>query len=191
MATLQASARSEHSKRAYRTAMGYFLQYLDAVLNEQLPREFRPLAEPTKEGRRTVWAYRGTAGVLRCVRPGHLDGFRAWCESQGDSPNTVAKLVATATTFLRVAYRDGVLGLAQALSMGLKPYKARQRRDRKPVGRRLSKQEVRSQHSAPDAETTKGKRDLAILDMMLLLGLRAEEAAKLRLSDFRQDRGRW
>ena len=191
MATLQAAARSDHSRRAYRTGIGYFLQFLGGALDNAVPAEWRPLAEPTSEGRRTVWAYRGSAAVLRLVQPGHLDGFRAWREAQGDSPNSVAKHAAAASTFLRVAYRDGILSTEQAMRMGLQPYKARQKRDRKPVGRRLSKEEARALRAAPDLATTKGQRDRALLDLMLFLGLRAEEVATLRLDAFRQDNGRW
>jgi len=198
-ATLQAAARSEHTRRAYTTGIGYFLRFLDATVGDKVPDDWRPFADPGKEstvqrGRtvtRTVWAYNGPAVVLRLVDAGTLDAFRAWRESEGDSPNTASKHVAAVRTFLAVAYRDHVIGTEAAQRMGLRPYAQRQKRDRKPVGRRLTREEVRSLRQAVDTATSKGKRDLALLDLMLYGALRAQEVATLRLSDFVQDQGRW
>jgi len=190
-ATMQAAARSEHTERAYTHAIGLFLQYLQDVLADELPDDWPPLAQSRKEGRSTEWAFGGYAAVLAAVLPRHLDGFRAWRESEGDSPNTASVRVYAVRTFLSVAYRDGILSNAQALAMGIKPYKQRQKRDRKPVGRRLSKSEARALRDAVDADSDKGRRDLAILDLMLYLGLRCSEVAELNLADFRRDKGRW
>jgi len=190
-ATLQAAARSEHTRRAYIASIGYFLGYLDARLGDRLPGDWRALAAATREGMRTVWAYGGLAAALRLVDAGLLDGFRAWREDQGDSANTASKHIAAVRTFLSVAYRDHVLTTEQAQRMGLRPYRQRQRRDRKPVGRRLTKPEARALRKAVDTTTPKGKRDAAILDMALYGALRAQELATLRLADFVQDGGRW
>lgn len=192
---LKASARSANTARAYQTAIGLFLQHLDAERGELLPAdlraEWRPLAEPRKEGKRTVWGFRGAAAVLRLVDAALLDGFRAWREAEGDNPNAATMRLYAARVFLSVAYRDHVLTTEQAQAMGVRPYRQRQRRDEKPVGRRLSPSEVRTLRAACDAKTIKGRRDRAILDSMLYVGLRREETASLRLSDFKQDGGRW
>ncbi|RLC77609.1 MAG: hypothetical protein DRJ03_26570, partial [Chloroflexi bacterium] len=63
--------------------------------------------------------------------------------------------------------------------------------DEKPVGRRLTVQEVRKLRGVVAPSTNKGKRDLAILDSMLYLGLRRAEVAHLSLADLAQDGGRW
>lgn len=191
-ATLQAAARSVHTRRAYQTAIGLFLKYLDGQeRTQQAPADWRPLAETHQEGKRTVWEYRGAAAVLRLVDAGLLDGFRVWRENQGDGPNATASRMYAVQTFLRVALRDGVLTQDQADAIGLKPYRQRQKRDQQPVGRRLAKAEVKALRAAVDTTRAKGKRDLAILDAMLYAGLRREETASLDLSDFRQDGGRW
>ena len=199
-ATLQAAARSEHTKRAYSTSVGYFLTYVDAVAGDQVPSAWRPFAQAGKEtetttgGRsvtRTIWAYNGPALVLRLVDAGMLDGFRAWREDQGDSVNTASKHVAAVRSFLSVAYRDHVIGTEQAQRMGLRPYRQRQKRDRQPVGRRLTREEVRALRDAVELDTVKGKRDLAMLDLGLYGALRAQEVAGLRLTDLVQDSGRW
>jgi integrase len=181
---MQAAARGQHTARAYRTAIGLFLQYLGGVLGAEL-------ASATHEGRAVKWAFAGSVAPLRHIEPGHLAGFRAWRESQGDGPNTASQRCAAVVTFLSVAYRDGIIEDRQALSMGIRPYKQRQKRDRRPVGRRLEKAEVRALQEAPDVSTAKGKRDLAILNTMLYAGLRVDEVTRLDLENLRQDRGRW
>jgi hypothetical protein len=103
-ATLQAAARSDHSKRAYETAIGLVLQYLGGAL--ALPGE---LATKGEDGRRSTWAYSGPCAILRKIEPGHLDGFRAWRQASGDSPNTAGLRSAAVVSFLSVAYRDAIL----------------------------------------------------------------------------------
>jgi integrase len=198
-ATMQAAARSVHTRRAYTTGIGYFLTFLDATVGDQVPVDWRPFAQAGKEtdvvrGRtvtRTVWAYNGPAAVLRLVDAGTLDAFRAWRESEGDSANTASKHVAAVRTFLAVAYRDHAIGTETAQRMGLRPYVQRQKRDRKPVGRRLTRDEVKALRESVNRETAKGKRDAAILDLALYGALRAQELATIRLTDFVQDQGRW
>jgi len=202
-ATLLAAGRSAHTQRAYRTAIGLFIQYLDQERGDLVPPDlavqWRPLAIAGKEterknkrvAHRTVWSFNGPAAVLRMVDASLVDGFRAWREAEGDSPNAASLRMYAARTFLSVAFRDGVLTTEQAQALGLKAYRQRQKRDEQPVGRRLKPAEVRMLRSVCNVKTNKGKRDLAILDAMLYLGLRAEEVAHLQLSGFRQDGGRW
>jgi len=184
-ATLQAAARSAHTQRAYETAIGLFLQYLGGVLGGE------QLAALTREGRRSVWAFVGSVAPLRQVTAGHLDGYRSWRVAQGDSPNTCGVRYAAVVSFLSVCYRDGILSDKQALSMGIRPYKARQKRDKQPTGRRLEKEEVKALRASVDPSTRKGRRDLAILDLGLYAGLRVEEIATLNMTNLRQDAGRW
>jgi len=184
-ATLQAAARSPHTERFYRGAIGLFLEYLGEALG------IGALASSTTQGRATEWAYVGATEALRHVRPGHVEGFRAWREAEGDSPNTASLRVAAVQTFLGVAYRDGILTTEQAASMGIRPYRQRQKRDYKPAGRRLTKGEAKALRAVPELATNKGKRDRALLDAMLYAGLRCEEVAHLTMDSLQQDRGRW
>ena len=199
-ATLQAAARSPRTVKAYGRAIGLFLQYLDGALGEAIPADWRPLATTYKEagndphGRqvtKTAWAFGGYAALLAAVTPGHVDGYRAWRESEGDSANTASQRVYAVRTFLAVAYRDEILTDGQATRLGVSPYRQRERRDRKPVGRRLAPKEARALRGAIPTDSPKGRRDLAILDLQLFAGLRAAEVAGLRLGDFRQDAPRW
>jgi integrase len=194
-ATLTAAGRSSATQRAYQTAIGLFVEYLDRErgdwLPEDLARHLRPFAEATTERRRTIWTFRPPVVVLRFVDAPLLDGFYTWREAAGDSVNTATLRVCAVRTLLAVALRDGILTSEQALALGISVYRQRRKRVTQPVGRRLTPSEVRLLRSAVDRTTSKGKRDLAILDVMLYLGLRREEVADLDLSNFRQDGGRW
>lgn len=183
-ATLQAAARSVHSSRAYNTAIGLFMEYVGGALGGPA------LASASQEGRARTWAFSGQVNILRLLEPGHLAGFRAWRDSQGDSPNTASQRYAAVITFLRVCYRDAILTDKQASRMGIRPYVQRQKRDRQPTGRRLTKQEARDLLSACD-DTVKGKRDRAIMAAALYAGLRVDELASLDMADIKQDSGRY
>lgn len=200
---MAAAGRSEHTRRAYRTAVGMFLQFLESERGQLVPNDlakWKPFAKVrtvhTKgKGRqgapRTEWVFNPPGMVLRLVDGGSVDRFRAWREGQGDSPNTASVRTAAVRSFLSVALRAGILTLEQGQHLGIKPYRQRQVRDLKPVGRRLTTSEVRTLRSTCSRETIKSKRDLAIIDAMLYLGLRREEVCSLRIEDFRQDGGRW
>jgi integrase len=193
--TLQIAGRSTATQRSYQTAIGLFVQYLDRMRGGQLPEEamisWRPFAETSVEAKKTLWAFRPPSVVLRLVDAAVLDGFRAWRESEGDSSTTATIRTYAVRTLLAVAHRDGVLTADQARTMNIKIYQSRTAQVKQPVGRRLTRSEVRLLRSVVDTTTAKGKRDLAILDTMLFLGLRREEVADLRLTSFRQDGGRW
>lgn len=191
-ATLAAAGRSEHTRRAYLTAIGQFLTWLDRERSEGLPKEWRPFAATVQDGRRTAWDFGQTpAAVLWLVNASALDSWRLALESDGVSANTASARVYAVRTLLSVALRDGILYLDQGRNLGITPYRTRQKRDEKPVGRRLTVQEVRKLRGVVDSSTNKGKRDLAILDSMFYLGLRRAEVAHLSLADLAQDGGRW
>ena len=189
-----AGGESVHTARAYQTAMGLFLQFLGQRERERIRPEWQPLATPTQDGRRTVWEFRGCAAVMRLVDAGLLDDFRAWRAAEGDGKQTQALRRRAVNTFLRVAMRDNVLTQEQAVNLGLKPYQRKERKDEKPVGRRLTPQEVRSLRLIVEMRgrnDRKAARDLALVDCMLYAGLRREEVAGLATGNIRQDTGRW
>lgn len=193
--TILASARdNDNTARSYRMAIGLFLEFLDSQRGHLLPaniaEQWRPFAERVREGKRVLWIFRPSMAILRLVDAGLLDGFSAWRASEGDNTNSIGTRMYAIRTFLSVAYRDNVLTYEQATSMRIQPYRARQKHDHQPVGRRLSPEEVRALRQAVNAKTRKGKRDLLLLDTMLYLGLRREEVTSLQVGNFRQDGGR-
>jgi integrase len=196
-----AAGDSQNTTRAYQTSIGLFL----AWLGEELRAPYA-LAAPTKQGKRTIWEYRGPAKVLRLVNAGSLDNFAVWRKLAGDSPNTASLRARAVRSFLRVAFRDGVLTQDQAANMGLRPYKKREKRDVKPTGRRLGRAEVRLLRDVVKITArneTKAARDRALIDCMLFAGLRRSEISgykspsgeweimPLNTGSLRQDGGRW
>ncbi|KAA3664105.1 MAG: site-specific integrase [Chloroflexi bacterium] len=75
--------------------------------------------------------------------------------------------------------------------MGIKPYKRRRRRDHKPTGRRLTINEVKQLRRVVNTNRLKGKRDRAILDLMLYAGLREAEVCTLTFDSIHQSDGRF
>ena len=181
-----AAGRSPHTRRAYQTSIGQFFQYLSQAQNIT-----PPLAEPETNGRKTIWAFRGDSRILLHITPSLLDGFRTWLENTGASPNTQETRLAAVITFLSVCYRDGLIPDDQARRLSLQPYKPRRQRHQKPTGRRLSPPEVKKLRAAMDTNTLKGKRDLAILDMMLFAGLRRAELCALTGDSLQQHGSRY
>jgi integrase len=184
-----AASESPNTARAYQAAIGLFL----AWLGEELRAPYA-LAAPTKQGKKTVWEFRGPAKVLRLVNAGTLDNFDVWRKLEGDGTNTVSLRARAVRSFLKVCFRDGVLTQDQAANMGLRPFKKREKRDQKPTGRRLGKAEVRALREAVTLRARneiKLDRDRALLDSMLFAALRRDEAANLTTGSLRQDGGRW
>ncbi|MBN2149784.1 MAG: site-specific integrase [Anaerolineales bacterium] len=200
-ATLDAACKSANTRRAYEMAIGLFVQFLEDSLTARQYQAldeagWLPLAEQVKEGRRHNWQWQGQARVLRAVTPALLDGFAVWREGQGDSRSTVAQRIPIVRTFLSVAFRENVLTPDQAHILGIKPYQSRHSRSEQPVGRRLTRVEVRKLRGAiagkDDGEIpNKAVRDRAIVDLMLFAGLRRSEVADLHMGSFAQDGGRW
>ena len=193
--TILASAKgNENTARSYMTSIALFLEFLDLRRGNLLPADvaqrWRPFAERTKDGKKVVWVFRPPAAILRLVDASLLDSFSVWRASEGDSTNSISTRMYAIRTFLGVAYRDNVLTYEQATSMRIQAYKARQKHDHQPVGRRLSPDEVRALRESVDQSTRKGRRDLTLLDTMLYCGLRREEVVNLRVGNFRQDNGR-
>jgi len=181
------SERSKNTARAYQTGAGMFLQWLGDQCGQEL-------AQPSKEGRKTVWEIRGDVQPLHDIDLATLDLYRAYLRAEGCSQSTIDQRLGAVNSFLSVALRDKAISREQGQDLDLKPYKARQRNYKKPVGRRLKPAEVHKLREIVllRAKTdNKAKRDRAILDFMLFAGLRRSEVASLTLGDIKQDGGRW
>jgi len=201
--TLQTVGGSANTNRAYRTAISLFLQFLDDEHGSRLPavldEAWRPFAACERQAVvsskrivwRTVWTYRPPIAVLALVDGRSVEGYRLWRARQGDSANAVNARAYAVQTFLRIALAVGALTAQQGADLGLKPYKPRREPHQQQPGRRLTGEEVRRLRSMPVAASSKGRRDLAVLDTMLFAGLDAHEVAALRLTDLCFENGRW
>jgi integrase len=189
-----AAGGSDNTRKAYMTAIGLFLAHLGGELAGSLPPGWLPLAEASREGKRSVWAFRGPAAVLRRVYAGTLDRWIAARKSAGDSQQTQALRRVAVRTFLAVAFRDGILTQEQAHTLGLEIYTKREHGNDRPVGRRLTPEEVRLLRETVvlrAAHDSKAERDRAIIDLALFAGLRRDEIAHLAAGNIQPDGGRW
>ena len=183
------------TRRAYTRAWGDWLVYLSDVLGLD-----RPLAQEEKvlrpDGKmtRTQWAYAGTTRIFSKVYPSLRDGFLQVMVDADLGQKTRNLRLNAVNTLLAIAYRDGYLSSDQASRLGISPYKKRQKTNEKPVGRRLSRDEVKALRWAIEAcksSDAKRIRDSALLDCMLYAALRRAEVAELVTGDLTQDGGRW
>jgi len=181
---ITAACGSDGTARLYRRAIGDFVLMLQERHADAL--NGKPLVErrvgSKRERGKVTWFYHpAPCAVLLAVDNAILDAYRA------SKPKTAYDAVRT---FLAVAYRDNILTTEQATGMGIKPFKARQKRKRQVTGRRLTPMEVQVLRAALGSERVKDIRDKLIIDLALYAGLRRFEIARLRLTDFRTDNGR-
>jgi integrase len=192
---LAAIGGSENTKRSYKRGWGDFLSFLSDWWNIT-PALAAETKEPRDDGKlmRTVWAYAGDTRIFAMIEPSLRDAFDQALQAAGLESNSRSQRINAVNALLSIAYRDGYITDDQARRLSVKAYKRRQKRDVKPVGRRLSREEVRALRATIDLTARndyKKARDLAIIDLMLFAGLRREEVASLSGSSFYQDGGRW
>lgn len=190
---LAAVGGSENTKRSYRRGWSDFLAFLGSWWGVDLATETK---EPREDGKlmRTIWAYAGDTRIFGMIEPSLRDAFDQALQATGLEGNSRSQRLNSVNTLLSIAYRDGYIQDDQARRLSIKAYKRRQKRDVKPVGRRLSREEVRALRATIDLTARhdyKKARDLAIIDLMLFAGLRREEVSSLSGSSFYQDGGRW
>ena len=183
----------------------------EKVATDNAPsRELSPITESQDQ-----WA-KLKALVLDAVTSPHsrraysvaLDGFLGWWESEGRPPFTKATVQAFGTKLegdglagatinvrlcairkLAVEAADNGL-LDPDLAAGIGRVKGAKRIGVR-MGNWLTLQESQSLLGAPDAATVKGKRDRAILAVLLGCALRRSELAVLTAEHLQQRDGRW
>jgi site-specific recombinase XerD len=114
--------------------------------------------------------------------------YRMQLEQLQLAPSTINQLLAAVR---RLAYEASDAGLLSLdLAAGIKPVKGG-----KQVGVRLGNwltaEQGRALVEAPSVETLRGKRDRAILAVLLGCGLRRSELVHLKLEDVQQREGHW
>ncbi len=117
-----------------------------------------------------------------------LQSYRAGLEQQGLAPATINVHLSALRRLAAEAADNGLLdpdiagGIAKV--KGAPAHGVR-------TGNWLNKEQAETLLRLPDLSTLKGKRDRALLSVMIGCGLRRSEAAALNLEDIQQRDGRW
>ena len=120
---------------------------------------------------------------FRTVTRGHVLAWRADLEKQGLAGASIRrKLAALASLYDYLCESNAV---AHNPVKGVKRPKAETSEGKTPA---LGDAQARALLDAPPADTLKGKRDRAILSVLLYHALRREELTKLLVKDFSQER---
>ena len=107
---------------------------------------------------------------------------------EGLSPSTVNVRMAAVRKLVEEARRNGLLSSEEAANLTDVP-NVRQRGTR--LGNWLTKEQARELLKVPDRSTLKGKRDFAVLSLLVNCGLRRMELSKLLLEDLQMRENRW
>jgi site-specific recombinase XerD len=126
-----------------------------------------------------------TADEFRSVTRAHVLAWRADLERRGLAGATIRrKLAALASLYDHLLNSNAVTGGNPV--HGVKRPRIETNEGKTPA---LGDHQAKALLDAPDPETLKGKRDRAILAVLLYHGLRREEAAQLMLADLQERRG--
>lgn len=203
--TLNKACGSDHSKRAYTSAIGNFLKYIEATLESRRDNatladraeieRWLPIVVVTtdeKDSRKQVWHFPAPCYVLYAiVNSAFLSEYQVHLSQQRGARSSADMRYNIVRTFLSVAYTTFVLTQLQADQLDLKRFKKKVKRERKIPGRRLSPEEVQKLLATVDRTTVKGTRDYLILTLMLYAALRREEVCNLLCKNIVFDMGRW
>lgn len=126
----------------------------------------------------------GQTALNKAAVNAHVAALKA----KGVTPASINQRLSAIRKLAREAADNGLIdhGAAEAIARA---------EGVKQLGRKsgnwLTKTQAEAMINAPDASTLKGKRDRAILAVMLGCGLRREEVARLELAHLQQREGRW
>ncbi|MEP6540222.1 MAG: tyrosine-type recombinase/integrase [Bryobacteraceae bacterium] len=153
---------------------------LDSVTS---PHSKRAYAKALEDFR--LWAVRtGAGGFSRAA----VQAYRAWLEASGLAPSTINVRLSALRKLAGEAAENGLLAaeVASAVSRvkGVKRLGVR-------AGNWLTRDQAQQLLALPDPSTPKGKRDRALLALLIGAGLRREELAALRIEEIQQRDGRW
>ena len=114
--------------------------------------------------------------------------YRMHLEARGLAPGTINLRLAAVRRLAYEAADFGLLSPEQAA--GIRRVKGAKKLGFR-VGNWLLANEARALWESPDAKTLKGKRDRAILSLLLACGLRRGEVAALELNDIQRREDHW
>jgi site-specific recombinase XerD len=129
-----------------------------------------------------------SGSVMPAFTKAAVNAYRAALEARGLAPATInVRLSAIRRLVAEAAdngLTDAVLAAGVARVKGVKRHGTR-------LGNWLSKDQAEALLAAPDPNTTTGKRDRAVLAVLVGCGLRRSEAAALTIEHVQQREGRW
>lgn len=114
--------------------------------------------------------------------------YRLKLEQDGLSASTINQRLSAIRKLAAEAADNGLLD--PVLANGIKGVNGVRAEGRR-LGNWLTKDQAQALLNAPDTATLKGKRDQALLAVLLGCGLRRQEAADLTLDRIQQREGRW
>jgi integrase len=130
------------------------------------------------------WEGQGRPAFVRATVQAHV----AFLESRAYSPSTINQRLAAIRKLAREAALNGLLTAEAAAGIDQTPG-AKQRGTR--AGNWLTREQAQALLDLPDRLTLKGKRDRAVLALLIGCALRRSEAAGLEADDIQQRDGRW
>ena len=154
---------SPHTVRSYRSDLADFLEYLDAVSADDTA-EAEPAAPPT----------------VNSVDIALLRSYLASLHERGLGRTTAARKLAALRSFYRYLGRIGAVERDAARAV-------RAPKTPRRIPQRLELGEVEELLHAPDPATARGKRDLAILELLYGTGVRVSELVGLDLTDLQRN----
>jgi site-specific recombinase XerD len=117
-----------------------------------------------------------------------VQAHRAELQTRGYAPSTINQRLAAIRKLAREAAANGLLDAETAAAIDQVPG-IRQQGNR--AGNWLTRDQAESLINLPDATTLKGKRDRAILALLVGCGLRRAESTSLTVDDIQQRDNRW
>jgi site-specific recombinase XerD len=132
----------------------------------------------------TWWQDQGRPTFIRAT----VQKYRAHLEARGLAPASINQRLSAIRKLAKEATYNGLLEPAAA--QGIRDVKGAKVQGVR-TGNWLTKHQAEGLINSPDVTTLKGRRDRAILAVMIGCGLRREEVAGLQLRDVQQREGRW
>ena len=117
-----------------------------------------------------------------------VQAHRVELQTRGYAPSTINQRLAAIRKLAREAAANGLLDAETAAAIDQVPGI---RQQGTKAGNWLTKAQAESLINLPDATTLKGKRDRAILALLVGCGLRRAEATSLTIDDIQQRDNRW
>jgi integrase len=153
---------SDHSRRAYGKALTDFLSWAGAQLDPQ--------------GQRLPFS------------KALVQAYKHYLQDLDLAPSTINQRLTAVRRLASEAADNGLLD--PTLAAGIARVRGARSGGRRS-GNWLTRQQAQDLLNAPDPSTLKGKRDRALLAVLLGAGLRRDECARLEVAHVQQREGRW